>query len=158
MLTKISSPEYVAIGDFYGDRCAERSKVPLMNHIDEGLDILSSMGVDEKVLNAWCLHPIVQGGSKIDVSWSSGYQLAYEYRRVANAYLCRPETDHYTSHHVEIILGLVSVDCIKMLWADKLQNQKDFRLYNSQHPRAAQLENYFNVWLTTIEQVLKTRQ
>jgi len=154
----MNTPEYVAVGEFYGDRCSARSRVPLMNHIDEGLEILRQMNVDEHVLAAWCLHPLVQGNSPIDVNWSTGYVLAREYRLFANFYLCRPETDHFTEDTVEMILEAVSTDCVNMLLVDKQQNQKDFRLYNSEHPRAKELEKYFNNWINGISKTLSNRQ
>ncbi|UUZ75443.1 hypothetical protein LP414_27390 [Polaromonas sp. P1(28)-13] len=42
-LIKGYSLEYAAIKAFYGQRCAARSKVPLMNHIDEGLVIIRQL-------------------------------------------------------------------------------------------------------------------
>lgn len=69
-LHKVRSwPEYRAISDHYGVRRAERSQVPLINHIHEGIVIigaLDGMLPDERRFNdrpaaaGYCLHPLFQ--------------------------------------------------------------------------------------------------
>jgi hypothetical protein len=49
--------ELELITQFYGDRKAERSGVPLINHIHEGLWILESMNASRVTKQGWCLHP-----------------------------------------------------------------------------------------------------
>lgn len=147
------SREYETIKQFYGDRRAERSQVPLMDHINEGLRLLASLGASDKAHNAFCLHPIVQNDEDVDVSWSEAYPLALEYKAKANAYLCRPGTDHILGTiQLSQILGEMSLDCAHMLWADKIQNQFDFRQYHlGSHPRSKQLDWYFRVWIKYLE-------
>lgn len=144
----VERDEYKKIRTFYGDKCAKRSGVRLMNHIDEGLQILVALGASDLAINAFCLHPIVQGDERIDISWSSGFELAKEYRDKANAYLCCPENDFITeSSQLKDIVGEMSIDCCNMLIADKIQNQKDFYLYHRNHSRFKELAAYFSIWL-----------
>jgi len=49
---------YSLVGDFYGDTRANRTNVLNMNHIDEGLGVLSKYTSDENTLAAFCLHPL----------------------------------------------------------------------------------------------------
>lgn len=142
-------PEYELISTFYGDKTAKRSGVPLMNHIDEGLAILTALDASLDALRAFCLHPIVQNNEPIDVSWSMGFVLASEYRDKANAYLCRPENDWIDStEHVLRVVGIPSRQCQLMLLADKVQNQKDFNIHHKDyHTRGHELTKYFNIWI-----------
>ena len=148
MVSVTVAPEWLEIYKFYGHRRARRSDVPLMNHITEGLDILTAIGASERAQRAFCLHPLVQNNENVDVSWSSAYPLACEYRDRANSYLCRPDTDHIrTVEQVGEVVGAMSKDCVHMLFADKLQNQRDFLRYHRFHDRAPQLRNYFALWI-----------
>lgn len=148
--------EFEAIAAFYGDRTAARSGVPLISHITEGLQILEGLHANRTMLAAFCLHPIVQNGEPVDVSWSDAFPLACEYRDKANAYLCRPATDHVTEiSQVAALVGDMSIECAVMLLADKLQNKKDFLRYHSHtHARRRQLTLYFQLWLTFLEDQL----
>lgn len=144
--------EYQVISEFYGNRVAFRSNVPLINHINEGLVILENIRAPELVKDAFCIHPIVQTKQPIDVSWSESYSLACEYSRVANSYLCKPETDHVqTVDDVFKLVGKMSKECRDMLLADKLQNRKDFLIHHQDHPRFDQLNNYFDLWLRFLQ-------
>lgn len=147
------SPEYRQILEFYNTRVAQRSQVPLINHIEEGLEILESINASETAMLAFCLHPLVQNSEAVDVSWSSAYSLAAEYRDKANAYLCRLATDWIsTPEDVLSVVGSMSSDCKDMLIADKTQNKKDFELYHKgSHPRSVQLDKYFKLWLAFLE-------
>lgn len=154
------SEEYQIIKSFYGDRCAKRSGVPLMNHIEEGYDLLTHIDASDEVIGAFFIHPIVQNDEPIDVSWSKSFELACEYKLFANAYLCRPETDHITTpemlheHLLEKCGGVMSAGCHLLLIADKEQNLKDFMIYHhGTHERSAQLYRYFNVWLDYLYEV-----
>ncbi|AGM46879.1 hypothetical protein M610_gp120 [Alteromonas phage vB_AmaP_AD45-P1] len=121
--------EYNTIKKFYGDKTAKRSGVPLMNHIDEGLEILKSLNASQTELAAFCLHPIVQNSEDVDfVTSMSVLKLAEEYRDKANAYLCRPENDNilFTEQLTPKLDGGMSLSCRRLLFADKVQNQKDF--------------------------------
>ena len=72
--------------------------------------------------------------------------LAMEYRRVANAYLSTRKIESIS----EIELSPLK-EVQQMLIADKIQNNKDFRLYNRDHPRYDELCQYFDNWLDRLE-------
>lgn len=139
--------EYEVISQFYGTRKAARSQVPLINHIDEGLELLDS----DLLKRAFCLHPLVQNEEPLDLSWSEALPLAQEYARKANAYLCRPETDYVkTSEQLLALTGSLGSEVASMLLADKTQNQRDFNKYHKDsHPRSQQLTEYFDLWIAT---------
>lgn len=144
--------EYDVIKQFYGTQVAARSGVPLMNHIDEGCELLVAWLRPDIELAAFCLHPIVQNDEPADatwVTWSEAYDLACEYRDRANAYLCRTDTDWIqTPDDLAMHMQPMSTACAYLLLADKVQNQKDFLIYHSlTHPRAAELQRYFSVWI-----------
>lgn len=143
--------EYATIKKFYGDRTAKRSGLPLMNHIDEGLAILENLNASETEMAAFCLHPIVQNNEDVDfVTSMSTLKLAEEYRDKANAYLCRPENDSviFTEQLIPKLGETMSQSCRRLLFADKLQNQKDFLIYHAAtHERRRNLRLYFNLWL-----------
>lgn len=149
---------YRVIAEHYGSRKAERSGVPLINHIDEGLKILTHFGCDKYTKDAYCIHPIIQDrvsfeefllyNATLTEGKVSVYEairvtaLAVEYRNVANAYL----SDAIKDDPRIKLSSLTEVN--QMLVADKVQNFKDFELYHkATHPRSAELERYFRQWL-----------
>ena len=140
------------IRSHYGDKKAQRSQVPLMNHINEGLDILNYLCASEIAKDAFCIHPIIQcNESNFEFLQSyKEYPLAVEYSDKANAYLCCTETDYVESNEdIRKLVGPMSKDCRDMLIADKIQNRKDFLLHHyGTHKRSKQLNKYFNQWLT----------
>ncbi len=145
-----------AIRAFYDDRRAERSGVPLIHHVHEGLTILDALDARIVAKQAFCLHPLVQMDDDLARAFSTGGSLdgervdplalaiALEYRRCANAHLSRhaPETLQHVS--------LAPFDDVKlMLIADKVQNRRDFERHHlDTHERAADLTSYFARWLT----------
>lgn len=153
--------EFQHISEFYSNRTADRSKVPLINHIIEGLDILRQCGASDDAMRAFCLHPIVQDDGALRLNNASNWinnsspraiLLAMEYRRAANAYLCRPSTDHWTIEEMKANIGLLLPEVRDMLIADKIQNRKDFILHHKgTHPRSEQLDQYFLNWLNILE-------
>lgn len=151
--------EYRAAELLYDNRkeCAKRSGVPKINHIDEGLFILEELQADLVTMRAWCLHPIMQMDDDLIKAMSPEYYpelwafdwqavaLAVEYRRCANNYLCRPETDGY---RIEDLPDIPLFQVHNMLIADKVQNRKDFKTYHlGTHDRSDQLDSYFALWL-----------
>ena len=144
-----------AIRAFYDDRRAERSRVLLMHHVEEGLAILDALDARIVAKQAFCLHPLVQMDDDLARSFSSGGALdgvrveplalaiALEYRRCANA--------HLSMHAPETLerISLAPFDDVKlMLIADKVQNRRDFERHHAQtHARAAELAAYFARWL-----------
>lgn len=147
-------PGYEAIKKFYGERRAERSQVPLINHINEGLTILRARGSDVPAMDAFCLHPLYQADKELaeEGKFNALYQtnayvvmLAMEYRNTANNYL-----SHHTMPEGGIKLSpLKQVN--EMLVADKVQNRKDFEIYHKgTHHRSDRLTQYFNEWLVAL--------
>lgn len=145
------TPEYRAILNFYGDKRAQRSNLPLMNHINEALQVLDWIGAPEIAKRAFCLHPIFQSDSDFAKNWNidltnlspNAIILAIEYRSVANEYLSLRKI----SSLKEIRLSPV-VEVNQILVADKIQNRKDFELYHEGiHERSSELKEYFSNWL-----------
>lgn len=150
--------EYSLIKSFYGDRRARRSGVRLMQHIDEGIEILTELDAKEYAKAAFCLHPLLQGDAEytafLDIIANDpkvshvALTFALDYRRAANAYLCKPETDAWGMAEIAEAVGPLLIDLQHMLIADKRQNQKDFLLYHyGTHPRSEELKRYFELWL-----------
>lgn len=150
------------ITKFYGDDRAERTGVPYINHIHEGISILEDLGASEEVQDAYALHPIFQMLDNPEVhpllqglgDYLESYSvfLAREYKKTANAYLCKP---HYRSPDDKITLSEYP-DVNLMLIADKIQNRKDFEThYENQEnkdvfSRADNLAQYFRNWLRAL--------
>lgn len=148
------SPEYDLIHAFYDSKVAKRSQVPLINHIDEGLDVLNCLDASESAKRAYCLHPLLQNDSDLintyskccDISSTDVIMLAMEYRSVANEYLsAKVRTNHK--------IRLSPIDQVNdMLVADKVQNYKDFMTYHSlSHIRSAELDEYFHDWFKALK-------
>jgi len=148
------SLEYSAISDYYKDDITDRSGVKLMNHIDEGIEILNQLGATPAAIAAYCLHPIFQNDADLTKNVAAiklfdpyVIMLTMEYRRTANSYLCRPGTDDFTLDDICRVVGLLLPEVKDMLIADKKQNSKDFMLYHyGVHKRTTQLHQYFKNW------------
>lgn len=158
----VETVELKLIRDYYGTRTAERSGVPLIQHILEGLEILVGMKATEVAKKAYCLHPLLQHDDDLAKNWQrvsdmpevsrQAFNLAMVYRTKANSYLCREHTDHFTLVDIERVVGFCSQNMIHMLVADKIQNEKDFELYHKgTHARSDQLANYFDLWLQYLD-------
>lgn len=138
---------------FYHGKHAERSELPYMNHIDEGVVILDRLNACDITQAAFCIHPIVQADEDLQMNLNFlesiptlPLVLAMEYRSVANAYL--------STRTIESI-DEITLSCIPevnlMLIADKVQNRKDFLRHQKEtHPRSAELNAYFNNWLEAL--------
>lgn len=149
------------ITEFYGDRKAERSGVPLINHIREGLAILKHLNADSDTKAAYCLHPIVQhdddiGNNLYQLALFNSKIVAYvmEYRNVANRHLS-DNVQHadwgalWTGKPIKLS-PLKEVNM--MLIADKVQNAADFEIYHKgTHPRSEELDLYFKTWHKALE-------
>lgn len=144
--------EYDIIARHYKYQKANRSQVPYMNHIDEGLAILHWINASDEAKKAYCLHPIYQSDADLKSAFNQiellqidqkVLILAMEYRNIANAYLSPRNID--TSYDIQLS---PLKDVNDMLIADKIQNRKDFELYHkNNHPRSKELTQYFNNWL-----------
>jgi hypothetical protein len=151
---------YQEVADFYRGRTAERSGVPLIQHIDEGLTIIDRAGGSVGTMQAYCLHPLFQsdqvlassGVALINKWHSTGFpsanvmMLVMEYRQQANAWL----SDKVTLEEVRdwiptpgpqpdpgyrpLIKGKPTPGPLgevrMMLIGDKVQNRKDFMRYH----------------------------
>lgn len=144
---------YRLVANFYGKAVANRSQVPLINHIDEGLSVLDEIGASIDAMQAWCIHPMLQEDTDLEAQFSyvarnvesAVVMLAMEYRSVANEYL----SGEVGKGHSIRLSPLNDVN--DMLIADKVQNRKDFYTYHyGTHPRSAELEQYFKEWLTEL--------
>lgn len=145
------SAAYELIKKYYGDKVAKRSGVPLINHIDEGIEILNSIGANQHVIDAYCIHPILQSDEAFIENYKSDFTgissisllLAMEYRRVANSYL--------STKSLHDFVGFTTLEIKQMLYADKVQNEKDFKLYHEgTHQRSKELREYFDNWLNIL--------
>jgi len=144
------SLEYKLISAHYGTCFAKRSRVPLINHINEGLIVLDRIGATEQAKRAFCLHPLLQHDFDLDKNYymvsntcdARVVMLAMEYRSVANEFL----SDKINSGNEIRLSPLYEVN--DMLAADKVQNYKDFLKYHfGTHPRSDDLIRYFDKWL-----------
>ncbi|MDF1661601.1 MAG: hypothetical protein P1V97_07500 [Planctomycetota bacterium] len=155
------NPHYQCIKAYYAGKIAARSQRPYIQHIDEGLEIMMRRGACVVAMEAFCLHPMVQGDEDLRQSFGSedlfgadsrwdweprALILAMEYRRVANAYLSGRCIDSIS----EIQLSVLP-EVQEMLVADKVQNRKDFERYHQDHPRHKELTEYFQNWLRRLE-------
>lgn len=138
---------YDIIKSHYGNQKAERSGISYMNHIDEGLFILDSIGADRLTKSAFCIHPILQlpdslveyyNESKVRMWNPKIVMLAMEYRNKAN---------YYSSHNGTKPPTMVLPQVTQMLVADKLQNYKDFLLHSNKYENELELTQYFINWL-----------
>lgn len=151
-MTMNDSPEYIAIVQFYADRKAERSGLPLINHINEGLRILTWLKAPPIAMRAFCLHPIFQNDADFAANWNSTSLSDFDPRAIALAVEYRSVANESLSHRNilsadEIRLSPVP-DVNAMLKADKIQNRKDFELHHKgTHPRSDELAVYFALWL-----------
>jgi hypothetical protein len=159
---------YQKIKRFYGDRRAERSQVLLIDHIDQGIEILRRYGSDEVVMEAYAVHPLFQANPDLERNFFECDDLhplvvlyAMEYRNIANGFLSpkivkeqvggtsgNPRWDIYPAHMIKLS-PLKAVN--EMLVADKVQNRKDFlRYHKDTHANSLELDFYFKYWLNTL--------
>lgn len=153
-------PAYEIISEFYGDRQTERSKIKLMAHINEGLEILHILRVNYETKSAYCLHPLFQDDALLYQSYPkitngawwdrlvtrNSLVLVMEYRNVANLY----RKEHYLPGTVPTLSPLREVN--QMLIADKLQTFKDFMRYRyATHPDAHDIHDYFRSWAQALD-------
>lgn len=173
----LHAPEFQAIANFYGERRAERSQVPLIHHIHEGRAIIKALGRKlpngtsfslYHAVHAYTLHPLFQNDAEL-MTFGLDYarqaeaenlsptniMLAMEYRARANAWLSdRVYMANFNDGGPGILQRTGKPDAgpipevHAMLIADKVQNRKDFlRHHEGTHARSAELNLYFQMWL-----------
>ena len=142
-------PAYEAVRNYYGQARAARSQIPLINHIDQGITILATLRATSQAVQAYCLHPLFQSDNNLaafrhKLAEFDPYVIALvmEYRHIANNHLSN-------SQNTDITLSPLK-EVNDMLRADKVQNYKDFLLYNKNHPNADRLDKYFKRWLKAL--------
>lgn len=59
--------EYTLIERFYRNKTAQRSGVPLINHINEGIEILFK--INQAAIQPFCLHPLIQNDEDFKQNW-----------------------------------------------------------------------------------------
>ena len=151
------------IKEFYGDKRAKRSNVPLMNHITEGLRILDNIGASNSAKRAYEIHPIYQDDNNLYENLQHLQQepplviiYVMEYRKTANACLSsQVYIDYSQDWHPLRLKQSIQLspleDVNKMLVADKVQNYKDFLKYHKDtHERSKELDFYFNSWFKAL--------
>lgn len=142
---------YRAIEAHYGDRRAKRSGRYLMAHIDEGLFVLRALGATAVELDAWCLHPLVQGDAELRETWVRGAApwQGVDPRAAALAMLYRETANGYLAHHPPGAVPPCALpEVARLLVADKVQNRKDFeRHLRGVVPNSDRLDAYFAEWL-----------
>lgn len=145
------STEFEMISEFYKDQKAERSEVPYINHIVEGLWVLDQIDASMAARRAYAIHPMLQGDEEIaefDPIHANSVVLlnAVEYRNVANRYL----SFHYGKETRKARLSPLK-DVNDMLIADKVQNRKDFEKFHyGTHENSERLGLYFAEWLAAL--------
>lgn len=137
---------------YLADRVTKKN-VPYFNHVEEGLVILSHLKVPVTAGEAYILHPLFQSNDELRThrSWLMNGHLStdvvfylMEYRNIANRGI-RSEWNKTGKIELSPVWAVN-----QMLVADKVQNRKDFRKYNSDHPEAQNLEKYFSAWLEAL--------
>ncbi len=154
----VDNKHYLAIAQFYGCRRTQRSQVPLIAHVDEGLAILDAIGASTNAREAFCLHPLLQRDDDLVRSRQPGsilelcspdprpLMLAMEYRRCANAYL-----SHHFRSEADVVALSAEPEVNDMLVADKVQNRKDFEIHHLHtHQDVEILVSYFGNWLRAL--------
>jgi len=145
----------VLIEEYYGTQRASRSGVPLINHIYEGVEWLDYICADVSAIEAFYLHPMIQHESDLQQNWSRIASSSFsprtimflmEYRNIANLGL-RPFNLPDPFYPQTSPIPAVN----DMLRADKIQNRKDFDLYNKGILEASDdLTRYFAGWFTVL--------
>jgi hypothetical protein len=163
------SPEYHAIREHYADRFEERSGVPLMQRVEEGLIILGELDASEETMRAFCLHPLFLADDDL-VRHGQDFMdrveadpvvimLVMEYRSRANAWTSDRIHLWATDAQPNGLNGLPSgspsagpIEAVKeMLIADKVQGRKAFiRHDRGKHPRSDEHDVYFDQWFEAL--------
>lgn len=153
MRSLATTPEYQLIAKYYANRVANRSGLPYLKHINDGLEILDLLGADQDTMRAFAVHPLVQDDAAL-VEYRTSIEsldapillLAAEYRSVANSYNIQDFKDQLGQPRLS---PLPEVNL--MLLADKYQNLSDLLDHNAEHPDYQELCEYFSDWLSVLD-------
>lgn len=151
-------PEYKAIKAYYDERTTSRSGVPLIAHIDEGIEILTLIGASKDAMRAYAIHPLLQEDNELNNLSSEDILFGFSPRVVLLAMEYRARANDWLSDKVNKVGDTFSFDgrpdkgvlkeVKQMLIADKVQNYKDFEKYHlGKHDRSDELQAYFIEWL-----------
>lgn len=143
--------EWALIKAFYGDRVAERSRQPLMNHINEGLALLAAMDADDVCMRGFIVHPLVQvKGPENDLepvylgmdlldSWHMACgmkRLNIQLTHIRHGSRNKGQMPRHWGTHYEAAFNtlpkanpLMSKCILQMILADKQQNLKDLHFH-----------------------------
>lgn len=162
MPTITDTKEYQAIYAEYDGKVAQRSKVPLINHINEGLVVMQLREATDDAQRAFCIHPLLQTDEALEKSLKALWRisskpsvvaLAMEYRARANAWLSNRVINEEGRIHLDGNPTAGNFPDVKeMLIADKIQNYKDFLIHHRDtHPRKRELDIYFRTWHSRLD-------
>lgn len=153
----------MTIEEFYGNRTAKRSGVPLINHINEGTRILEAIEADPAAILAYRLHPMYQNDYDLEDNYFELVKLpqlvvvyVMEYRNIANASLSdivfRNNYKDWCPLELRRQIKISPLEQVnKMLVADKVQNWKDFKQFHKgKHERSEELDLYFRSWFKAL--------
>jgi hypothetical protein len=152
---KMYTDGLVSIVKYYGDKTAKRSGVKLINHIYDGLTVLTSIKADRYAMEAFCFHPMFQSDEELGNNhlMIAGIDpnivaLIFEYRSVANAF---NKSMVYTTKVKDIRISPIQ-QVNEMLVADKVQNRKDFLAHGKgKLEDSDRLDLYFQMWMDKFE-------
>lgn len=150
--------EYRQISQFYGTRTTLRTKIPWINHINEGVVLIHQLEGSIHEAKAFCLHPLFQADETYHAALSEACRIynlntnpevlfsVLGYREAANRWLRNAVTP--TNLPQKHPLESVNI----MLMADKIQNRKDFEANEAVFgvEDAASLHSYFDSWFTAL--------
>jgi len=163
------SPEYHAVREHYAERFEDRSGVPRMQRIEEGLIILGELDASEEAMRAFCLHPLFLADDDL-VRYGRDFMdrveadpfvimLVMEYRSRANAWT----SDMVHLSALATAPGVLDqlphgqpsagpIEAVReMLIADKVQGRKAFiRHDRGSHGRSDEVDVCFDQWLSAL--------
>lgn len=146
------------ISRYYGAAKTRRTRLPLINHIVEGVVLIHQLGGSPGVADAFCWHPLIQSDATyVDAlteirryyNLNTNGQVLVNvlgYRDAANRWLRGSVSeDNQPKQH-----PLADVNI--MLMADKIQNRKDFENNEAQFTaeHVSSLHYYFDSWFSVL--------
>lgn len=154
----LDTAEYRLVEAVFGDDADECTGQFKMNHIDEGLAVLTYLGAGSLAKRAFCLHPLVQadealakyfdaisGALNTIAGGTTTLSLAMEFRKAANAWLPGDAMP------ADSLKPSPLADVNHMLIADKVQGMKDFEKFGTDTPVCKDWQaNHYAQWLEVL--------